>query len=85
MTRPILEIKGLTTTLANSKATVLENVSFSLQPGEVLGVVGESGSGKSMLALSVMGLLPKVIRSSPLPNPASIVGTGYSPASRSAD
>jgi oligopeptide/dipeptide ABC transporter ATP-binding protein len=62
MTRPILEIKGLTTTLANSKATVLEDVSFSLQPGEVLGVVGESGSGKSMLALSVMGLLPKVIR-----------------------
>lgn len=62
MTRPILEIKGLTTTLASSKATVLEDVSFSLQPGEVLGVVGESGSGKSMLALSVMGLLPKVIR-----------------------
>ncbi|MEZ0167915.1 ABC transporter ATP-binding protein [Microvirga sp. TS319] len=62
MTRPILEIKGLTTALANSKATVLEDVSFSLQPGEVLGVVGESGSGKSMLALSVMGLLPKVIR-----------------------
>ncbi|WP_414475544.1 ABC transporter ATP-binding protein [Microvirga sp. M2] len=62
MTRPILEIQGLTTALANSKATILEDVSFSLQPGEVLGVVGESGSGKSMLALSVMGLVPKVIR-----------------------
>jgi oligopeptide/dipeptide ABC transporter ATP-binding protein len=42
--------------------TILEDVSFGLQPGEVLGVVGESGSGKSMLALSVMGLLPKAVR-----------------------
>ncbi|MXQ12175.1 ABC transporter ATP-binding protein [Microvirga makkahensis] len=62
MARPILEVKGLTTTLAGGTITILEDVSFGLQPGEVLGVVGESGSGKSMLALSVMGLLPKAVR-----------------------
>ncbi|MGO4570561.1 ABC transporter ATP-binding protein [Microvirga sp. 2TAF3] len=62
MTGPLLAIRGLTTALASGRATVLEDVSFSLERGEVLGVVGESGSGKSMLALSVMGLLPKAIR-----------------------
>ena len=34
---------------------------FSVAAGEVLGIVGESGSGKSMLALSVMGLLPPAL------------------------
>lgn len=63
-TKPILEVRGLTTALAGTKATILENVSFSLQPGEVLGIVGESGSGKSMLALAMMGLLPKAVRTS---------------------
>ena len=60
--RPIVEVKGLTTALFGGTITILEDISFGLQPGEVLGVVGESGSGKSMLALSVMGLLPKAVR-----------------------
>ncbi|UGS26160.1 dipeptide/oligopeptide/nickel ABC transporter permease/ATP-binding protein [Microbacterium resistens] len=38
--------------------TVVESVSFSIRPGEVLGVVGESGSGKSQTAFSILGLLP---------------------------
>ncbi|UOR02377.1 dipeptide/oligopeptide/nickel ABC transporter permease/ATP-binding protein [Leucobacter allii] len=37
---------------------VVQGVSLSLQPGEVLGLVGESGSGKTQIALSVLGLLP---------------------------
>lgn len=64
MQRPFLSVRGLTTVLARSGATILEDISFSLAPGEVLGVVGESGSGKSMLALSIMGLLPNVVRRS---------------------
>jgi oligopeptide/dipeptide ABC transporter ATP-binding protein len=36
----------------------VRDVSFSIAPGEVLGLVGESGSGKSVTSLAVMGLLP---------------------------
>ena len=44
--------------------TVVNDVSFSLHEGEILGIAGESGSGKSMTALSVMGLLPEAARRS---------------------
>jgi peptide/nickel transport system ATP-binding protein/oligopeptide transport system ATP-binding protein len=39
--------------------TAIEEVSFSLKEGEILGIVGESGSGKSVTALTIMGLLPR--------------------------
>ncbi len=38
---------------------VVDRVSFSIAPGEILGLVGESGCGKSQLALAVAGLSPK--------------------------
>ncbi|MFC1732412.1 ABC transporter ATP-binding protein [candidate division KSB1 bacterium] len=37
----------------------VENISFEINKGKVLGIVGESGSGKSVTALSILGLLPK--------------------------
>ena len=58
----LLTVSGLTTSLAGSQVAVLEDISFSLWAGEVLGVVGELGSGKSMLALALMGLLPTAVR-----------------------
>ena len=38
--------------------TIVDGVSFDLEPGKVLGIAGESGSGKTMTALALLGLLP---------------------------
>jgi peptide/nickel transport system ATP-binding protein/oligopeptide transport system ATP-binding protein len=57
----LLSIEGLTVAFRTERGetTAIEDVSLSIEPGEILGVVGESGSGKSVTALSVMGLLPE--------------------------
>ncbi len=58
---PILEVKNLTIALPGGadRATAVRKVSFSVGRGEIVCLVGESGSGKSVIAQSVMGLLPK--------------------------
>jgi len=58
--RPVLEIDNLAVQIVGDPTGrhVLENISFSISPGETLCVVGESGSGKSVTSLAVMGLLP---------------------------
>lgn len=59
-----LSIRGLTVDISTVSGTsrILENVSFDIGQGEILGIVGESGSGKSMTALTVMRLLPRTAR-----------------------
>jgi peptide/nickel transport system ATP-binding protein len=54
---PLLEVEDLSVTFG--KLTILDKVSFRINPGEILGIVGESGSGKSMTALAIMRLLPR--------------------------
>ncbi len=58
---PLLVVDGLCTHLKTPQglARVVDEVSFSLARRRVLAVVGESGSGKSMLARSIMGLVPE--------------------------
>jgi oligopeptide/dipeptide ABC transporter ATP-binding protein len=57
----ILQIEDLTVSFGTSAGRVkaLNNVSLSVNEGEVYCVMGESGAGKSTLALSIMGLLPQ--------------------------
>jgi peptide/nickel transport system ATP-binding protein len=56
----LLEIKNLVTEFRTEDETVkaVNDISFSLNRGETIGIVGESGSGKSVTALSVMQLIP---------------------------
>jgi len=55
-----MEVKNLVTRFYTQEGTIyaVNDVSYTLNEGETLGVVGESGSGKSVHALSIMGLIP---------------------------
>ena len=60
MQRPLLDIRKLTTCFASHQgiAKAVDTVSLSVMQGETLAVVGESGCGKTVLALSILGLIP---------------------------
>ena len=55
----ILEVEKLKVEFPTRRGTLtaLDRISFSIAPGEVLGVVGESGAGKSITGLAAIGLL----------------------------
>ena len=60
MSERLLEVSRLTTRFEVDEGTfnAVDDVSFHVDRGEVLGIVGESGSGKSVTALSIMRLIP---------------------------
>ncbi|NOU97843.1 ATP-binding cassette domain-containing protein [Paenibacillus sp. LMG 31456] len=64
MNEALLKVEHLTVGYANENENVriLENVSFSVGQGEIVGIVGESGCGKSLTSLSVMGLLAEPLQ-----------------------
>ncbi|WP_433357135.1 dipeptide/oligopeptide/nickel ABC transporter permease/ATP-binding protein [Micromonospora saelicesensis] len=61
---PVLEVRNLSIGFEgrHSGVDIVDDLTFDIRPGEVLGLVGESGSGKSLTSLAVMGLLPQGAR-----------------------
>ena len=60
-TENLLEIKDLVIHYETDDAVVeaVNNISFDIKPGEIVGVVGETGAGKTTIGLSLLGILPK--------------------------
>ena len=58
---PLLDVRNLCVSFYDGEVwrETLKDVSFAVEPGEVVGIVGESGCGKSLTALSILGLLPR--------------------------
>jgi peptide/nickel transport system ATP-binding protein len=59
VTAPLLEVRRLRVEFPTRRGTLLalDDISFDISPGEVLGVVGESGAGKSLTGSAIIGLL----------------------------
>ena len=58
-TVPLLDVRNLRVEIPTRRGALLalDDVSFSVAPGEILGFVGESGAGKSLTGMAVLGLL----------------------------
>lgn len=63
-----LNLEGIYAAARGAKQAILKNVSFNLEPGDVLGVIGPSAAGKSTLARVMVGIWPST------PNPARLDG-----------
>ena len=59
MTEPLLSVRNLRVEFPTRRGTLVavDDLSFDIAPGEILGVVGESGAGKSLTGMAIIGLL----------------------------
>ncbi len=59
MAEPLLQVKNLVVEFPNRRGLLraIDDISFDIAPGEILGVVGESGAGKSLTGAAIIGLL----------------------------
>ena len=59
MTSPLLRVRNLRVEFPTRRATLraIDDISFDIMPGEVLGVVGEAGAGKSVTGAAIIGLI----------------------------
>ena len=78
----LLEVSGLTTRFATRAGMLnaVEDVSFSVSEGEIVGLVGESGSGKSVTGFSILGLIDppgRIVSGSVRLNGRELVGLGH--------
>jgi peptide/nickel transport system ATP-binding protein len=64
MTEPLLRVEHLRVEVPTRRGTLVavDDISFDIAPGEVLGVVGESGAGKSLTGAAIIGLLEPPLR-----------------------
>ncbi len=62
MTEPIISVRNLVVEfpLRRGLFTAVNDVSFDIMPGEILGVVGASGAGKSMTGAAIIGLIEQI-------------------------
>ncbi|KFC75133.1 ATPase component of various ABC-type transport systems with duplicated ATPase domain protein [Bosea sp. LC85] len=58
----LLRVDDLTLEIGRTGKRVVNGVSFSISPGEIVGIVGESGSGKTLAARALMGFVPPAVR-----------------------
>lgn len=79
---PLLAVEGLTTRFATRGGwlNAVEDVSFTIGEGEIVGLVGESGSGKSVTGFSILGLIDppgKIVAGSVKLNGRELVGLDH--------
>jgi peptide/nickel transport system ATP-binding protein len=82
MNQVLLEVSGLTTRFATRTGVLnaVEDVSFTVSEGEIIGLVGESGSGKSVTGFSILGLVDppgRIVAGSVKLNGRELVGLSH--------